>query len=86
MKTYIYPQNLKATANIWLWGLKEFCVIAIVGLISIFLLVKYSFVIPFALTLGYAFLTIRVDEITILDFIKYAGRYLITTQQYFEWR
>lgn len=86
MKTYIYPQNLKATANIWLWGLKEFCVIAIVGLISIFLLVKYSFVIPFALTLGYAFLTIRIDEITILDFIKYAGRYLITTQQYFEWR
>ncbi len=86
MKTYIYPQNLKATANIWLWGLKEFCVIAIVGLVSIFLLVKYSFVIPFALTLGYAFLTIRIDEITILDFIKYAGRYLITTQQYFEWR
>lgn len=86
MKTYIYPQNLKATANIWLWGLKEFCVIAIVGLVSIFLLVKYSFVIPFALSLGYAFLTIRVDEITILDFIKYAGRYLITTQQYFEWR
>ncbi len=86
MKTYIYPQNLKATANIWLWGLKEFCVISIVGLISIFLLVKYSFVIPFALTLGYAFLTIRIDEITILDFIKYAGRYLITTQQYFEWR
>ena len=86
MKTYIYPQNLKATANIWLWGLKEFCVIAIVGLVSIFILVKYSFVIPFALTLGYAFLTIRVDEITILDFIKYAGRYLITTQQYFEWR
>ena len=86
MKTYIYPQNLKATANIWLWGLKEFCVIAIVGLVSIFLLVKYSFVIPFALTLGYAFLTIRVDEITILDFIKYAGRYIITTQQYFEWR
>lgn len=86
MKTYIYPQNLKATANIWLWGLKEFCLIAIVGLVSIFLLVKYSFVIPFALTLGYAFLTIRIDEITILDFIKYAGRYLITTQQYFEWR
>lgn len=86
MKTYIYPQNLKATANIWLWGLKEFCVMAIVGLVSIFLLVKYSFVIPFALTLGYAFLTIRIDEITILDFIKYAGRYLITTQQYFEWR
>ena len=86
MKTYIYPQNLKATANIWLWGLKDFCILAISGLLSIFILVKFSFVVPFALTLGYAFLTIRIDEITILDFIKYAGRYLITTQQYFEWR
>ena len=86
MKTYIYPQNLKATANIWLWGLKEFCILGITGLISIVFLVQFTFVIPFALTLCYGFLTIRIDDITILDFIKYAGRYLLSTQQYFEWR
>ena len=86
MKTYIYPQNLKATANIWLWGLKEFCILGIAGLISIVFLVRFTFVIPFALTLCYGFLTIRIDYIKILDFIKYAGRYLLSTQQYFEWR
>lgn len=26
------------------------------------------------------------DVTTILDFIRYAGRYFITTQQYYEWR
>ena len=25
MTTYLYPQNLKATANLWLWSLKDFC-------------------------------------------------------------
>ena len=25
MTTYLYPQNLKATANLWLWGLRGFC-------------------------------------------------------------
>ena len=24
MKLYIYPQNLKATANLWLWSLRDF--------------------------------------------------------------
>ena len=26
MITYIYPQNLKATANLWLWGLRDFTI------------------------------------------------------------
>ncbi len=42
MITYIYPQNLRATANLWLCGLR--------------------------------------------DFIKYAVRYFISTQQEFYWR
>ena len=32
------------------------------------------------------FLTIRMDDTTVLDFIKYAARYFVSTQQYFEWR
>lgn len=24
MTTYLYPQNLKATANLWLWSLRDF--------------------------------------------------------------
>ena len=28
----------------------------------------------------------RMDDTTVLDFMRYAVRYLISTQQYFEWR
>lgn len=29
MTQYLYPQNLKATANMWLWGLKDFAILGI---------------------------------------------------------
>ena len=86
MTQYLYPQNLKATANLWLWSLKDFMIMGIAALISIIILVNIGFAIPDAVTLCYGFLTIRMDETTIVDFIKYAVRYFISTQQYFEWR
>ena len=86
MTQYLYPQNLKATANLWLWSLKDFCILGISALLSIVILVQIGIVIPAAMTLCYGFLTIRMDDTTILDFIRYAVRYFISTQQYFEWR
>ena len=77
---------LEYKANIWLWGMKDFIILCIAVLISVALLVKFGWLIPAAITLCYAFLTIRKDELTILDFIKYAFRYFITAQQYYEWR
>ena len=71
MTTYLYPQNLKATANLWLWGLA---------------LVQLGFFVPAAVTLCFGFLSIRMDDTTVLDFMRYAVRYFISTQQYFEWR
>lgn len=29
MKTYIYPQNLKAKPHLWLWGMRDFVILAI---------------------------------------------------------
>jgi len=83
---YIYPQNLKATANLWLWGLRDFCIIGIATLLSVVSLVHLKFFLPAVATLCYAFLTIRMDDTTVLDYMKYATKYLISTQQYFEWR
>mgnify|MGYP001172634887 CR=1 FL=1 len=78
MTQYLYPQNLKATANLWLWSLRDFVILAVA-------LVQLRFFIPAAATLCYGFLTIRMDDTTVLDFMRYAVRYLISTQQYFEW-
>ena len=86
MPQYLYPQNLKATANLWLWGSRDFCIIGIAALLSVVLLVYLKIFIPAAITLVYGFLTIRMDDTTVMDYIRYAVKYLITTQQYFEWR
>lgn len=86
MTQYLYPQNLKATANLWLWSLRDFCIIGIAALLSVVILVYLKFFIPAAVTLVYGFLTIRMDDTTVMDYMKYAAKYLITTQQYFEWR
>ena len=86
MTQYIYPQNLKATANMWLWGLRDFCIIGIAALLSVVILVYVQFFVPAVVTLCYAFLTIRMDDTTVLDYMKYAVKFLISTQQYFEWR
>lgn len=86
MTHYLYPQNLKAAANMWFWSLKDFAILGVAALLSIVILVELHLMLPAAATLCYAFLTIRMDETTILDYLRCAARYFITTQQYFEWR
>lgn len=83
---YLYPQNLRATANLWLWSLRDFLILGVAALLSILILVQLRFMVPAAATLCFGFLTIRMDDTTVLDFIKYAMRYFISTQQYFAWR
>lgn len=83
---YLYPQNLKATANLWLWSLRDFLILGVAALFSILFLVQLRFLVPAAITLCFGFLTIRMDDTTVLDFIKYAVRYFISIQQYYEWR
>ena len=86
MTEYLYPQSLKASANIWLWGLWDFGIIGVSALLSIVAMVYWGWLLPAAVTLCFAFLTIRMEETTMLDYIRYAFRYFISTQQYFEWR
>lgn len=74
MTQYLYPQNLKATANLWLWSLKDFVILGIAALLSVVMLVQLRFIIPAAVTLCFGFLTIRLDDTTVLDFMRYAVR------------
>ena len=86
MKRYLYPRNLKAVTRMWLCGLRDFAILGIAAMLSVVALVKLGTMIPAALTLCFGFLTVRLEETTILDFIRWAARYLISTQQYYEWR
>ena len=86
MRTYLYPQNLKARANLWLWSLRDFVILSIAILLSAVVLLNSGILVPAALSLCYGFLTIRKDEQAVVDFIIYAFRFFISGQQYFEWR
>ncbi len=85
-KQYIYPQNMRTQAKLWFWNLKDVIILAIALTISVVSWAKLGFILPAALTLGYAFLSIRMDEYSVLDFIGRAWRYFVSTQQYFEWK
>ena len=86
MTQYLYPQNLKAAANLWLWGLRDFVILGVAALLSIVLLVRLRMAVPLALTLCFGFLTIRLEDSTALDFLMHAVRFFLSTQQYFEWK
>lgn len=85
-KQYIYPQNMRTQAKLWFWNLKDVIILAIALTISVVSWAKLGFILPAALTLGYAFLSIRMDEYSVLDFIRRAWRYFVSTQQYFNWK
>ncbi|HJB16828.1 MAG TPA: hypothetical protein IAA05_12465 [Candidatus Blautia excrementipullorum] len=83
---YIYPDNLKAKATLWLWQLRDIGIIGICVLASILSLTQAGLFPPLVLTGVYAFLTIRFEDTSILDFIRYAGAYFFGSQQFYEWR
>lgn len=83
---YIYPDHLKAKPTLWLWQLRDIGIIGVCALLSILAVTQAGFFIPCAATGVYAFLTIRFEDTSILDFIRYACGYFFVCQQFFEWR
>ena len=86
MKEYIYPQNLKAQAQLWLWRLKDLVILGAALLVSVLAQAQIKFFLPLALTLVFAFLTMRFDDTSVLDYIWRAARYFITSQQLYVWK
>lgn len=83
---YLYPDNLKAKATMWLWQLRDLAVIGIGAILSVLALVQTGIVVPALVTAVFAFLTIRFEDTSILDFIRYACAFFFVRQQFFEWR
>jgi len=83
---YIYPDNLKSKAVMWLWELKDLGIIAIGTIISVLALTQVRLIVPLVITAVYAFLAIRLDDTSILQFIKNAYKFFIGKKQVYEWR
>lgn len=70
----------------WLWELRDLSAIGIGLLLSLAALVRWGFAPPLVGTALYAFLSIRVEDTNILDFLRCAVCFLFLHQQYFLWR
>lgn len=86
MKTYIYPENLRATVKLWFWNVRDFCIICAGIILSALLFAKLHMVAPLALTACFAFLSLRTDDTAIMDYMFNAVRFFLTSQQIFMWR
>lgn len=49
MKTYIYPQNLKATSRLWLWSIRDFLMICLGLILSVVILTQLWTFLPLPL-------------------------------------
>lgn len=83
---YSYPDHLKAKATLFLWELRDIGIIGISVLLSVFALARLGFFPPLVLSAVYAFLSIRFEDTSILDFIRYACAFFFLKQQRYEWR
>ena len=72
---YIYPDHLKAKATMWLWQLRDLTIVGVGVLLSVLAITQTGIVIPAILTAVYGFLTIRFEDISIPDFLCYAGAF-----------
>ena len=85
MKTYIYPENLRATVKLWFWNVRDFIVICSGIILSVIVFVNLWNVLPIAATVCYGFLSLRVDDTAIMDYIFNAVKFFVTSQQTFYW-
>lgn len=83
---FIYPENLRAKPMLWLWELRDIGIIGVSFLLSVLALAQGVGMPPLVVTVLYAFLAIRVDGSSILDFLRRAACFLLLEQQYYEWR
>ena len=59
---FIYPENLSEKPKLWLWHLKDVALIGIFGMISLYLYMQLSFVVPGSIVITYAIMTVRFDN------------------------
>ena len=83
---FIYPENLRAKPMLWLWELRDTGITGVSFLLSVLALAQGVGMPPLVVTVLYAFLAIRVDGSSILDFLRRAACFLLLEQQYYEWR
>ena len=82
---YIYPDNLKAAPTLWLWRLRDIAAGGLLAVLGVAALAQFGTPFFAAIAALYLFLTIRIDDACILDFIRKAGVYFIGRPRSYRW-
>lgn len=85
MKQYIYPKNLKMSAKLLLWRLKDGVTALILALIGIIIFGLTRNIFFLGVVVIYGVLTIDLGNIRIYDYIKSSVRFFAGQRIYF-WR
>lgn len=83
---YLYPNNLRAKPILWLWYLKDIVLIGILTLISVFIYAQLNNINLLIGVAVYAILSLRFDDLSILDILTHLCRFFILEQQTFTWK
>lgn len=81
-----FPPYRLDTVKLWFWNVRDFIIICTGIIISVMLFAKLWTPVPMAITVCYAFLTLRAEDTAIMDYIINAVRFFCTTQQKYYWR
>ena len=81
---YIYPENLNVRATIWLWALKDAATGGILLLLGVAALAELGMMLPLVIAAVYAFVTIRIEDNCIRDYLFCACRFFFGQRRY-EW-
>lgn len=82
---YLYPNNLKAKPKLWLWQLKELVIIGITTLIAVLFYSQFNNIYPLVGSAVYALLSLRLDDMSMLDFIIHSCHFFIFSSQTYTW-
>ena len=82
---YIYPDDLKAAPTLWLWRLWDLTAGGLMAVFGIVTLTQFRTPLFAAIAALYLFLTVRIEDACILDFVQKAGVYFIGRPRLYRW-
>ena len=83
---YIYPSNLRAKPMMWLWELRDLFILVAAAILAVLSVSQLGFTPPIIFVAVYAFLTIRFEDYSIMDFLTNACKFFMFKQRVYKWR
>ena len=82
---YIYPSNLRARATLFLWRLRDVVAGILLIMLGAVMLSQTGSPALLAIAAVYALLSVRFEDNSVLDYLRYAWRFCVSKRQLFIW-